>query len=114
MSELLGRAISPFQSHPSDVGIMTTNFWEAIHLLPLQYTQSPHWAHEPTQEMKDAEEEWKQEAKDATAKIKELAADIYLALTGEKVPEPEPEKHIPSFLTTIFGGGGLHKRVPSE
>ena len=108
MSELLGRAISPFQSHPSDVGIMTTNFCEAIHLLPLQYMQSPHWQQKPTQEMLDQEEKWNQEAADATAKIKELAADIYLALTGEKVPEPEPEKHIP------FGDHPDHLRSSHE
>lgn len=85
MSELLGRAISPFQSHHSDVGIVTTNFREAIHLLPVTWMQSPHWQQKPTQEMLDQEEKWNQETADATTKIKKFAADIYLALTGEEV-----------------------------
>ncbi len=86
MSDLLGRAISPFQYHKHDVGMITTNFCEAIHLLPVTWVQSPHWEQKPTQHQLDMEAQWEQEAKDATAKIKELAADIYLALTGKKVP----------------------------
>ena len=90
MIELLGRSISPFGDHVRDMGVVTTNFCEAIHLLPLTWTQSPHWEHEPTQEMLDQEAKWNQEAEDAEKRIKVIAADIYLALTGEKVPVPEP------------------------
>lgn len=106
MSQLLENKISPFEFHYRDVGVVTSNFCEAIHLLPVTYTQSPHWQQKPTQEQLDMEAQWLQEADDAATKIKEIAADIYLALTGEKVPEPE--KHIP------FGDHPDHLRSSHE
>jgi len=47
--------------------------------------QPPHWDREPTPEMLAAEEEIQKECDEADKNLQELAAKIYLGLTGKKL-----------------------------
>lgn len=56
---------------------------EAISLLPDTYYQPPHFNHEPTTEEKAQEEQYLNDCKIATNKVRELAESIHTALTGK-------------------------------
>ena len=62
---------------------------EAIERLKESWYQSPHWDHEPTQEDKEAEEEYLREAEEAAEAVEENAAQLFYMLTGK---EPLVEK----------------------
>jgi hypothetical protein len=58
---------------------------EALSTLRDTYYQPPHWDHEPTAKEKKAENQYLEESIAAEMRVKEIAANIYLALTGEVI-----------------------------
>jgi hypothetical protein len=56
--------------------------------MPNQYYQPPHWSHEPTQSDLQEEEKYLLKCKKAERKVKEIAAEIYFILTGDKINQP--------------------------
>jgi hypothetical protein len=72
------------ERYNADVSNCLLMLHEALALLPKREYQSPHWEREPTQEMRDAEEQYLEECYKVDKEIERLASNIYLALTGNK------------------------------
>lgn len=78
------------QIHPStyveDVGNLHLLVHKSLDLLNETWLQSPHWTSPPTKEMLDHEAHLERRMVEASEEIKGVAAEIYFALTGVKLP----------------------------
>jgi len=85
MSDSFNKAIHP-SSYVEDVGRLQLLVHKSLDLLQETWLQSPHWTSEPTTEMLVQEAHYERRMVEAQEEVKDVAAEIYLALTGVKLP----------------------------
>lgn len=89
--EMFDKPISLFGDADAQFERLTVLLTEARSTLANSYYQPPHWDYEPTIEQIEAEELYLDGCQNAQLRVKEIAANIYFALTGEVIVHSKPK-----------------------